>query len=567
MPGTFEEDEACFMVQKLLVIGLDGATFDLILPWVKAGKLPALKRLIQDGISGPLESTYPPLTGTAWSSFMTGKSPAQHGLLEFFRRQDGTYRQVLNNRLDMDGKSIWKHLSEGDKSVGVMGVPLTYPPEPVNGFLITGLLTPPGRRDFTYPVDLLSELETHIGEYHLRLDEKYRANNPYPFINELNENLKNNTQAALYLLNHKEWDFFMVHFYGTDRVQHEFWHLLDPAHPDHNPEELARLGNVIEDFFIKVDQAVGKILEAVDANTAVMLMSDHGFGPIYKFINFNNWLLQEGLLKLKNKPGTYLRRKLLQLGFNYTVLGKWILKLGLGKQSVRMGRAKREELQRRIFLSLNDVDWSKSKVYSMGNFGQLFVNLKGREPMGIVSPGAEYEAVLNDLTQRLQNLVDPEDGKPVIEKVMRRDEVFQGTYADRAPDLMFYTRNMQYKAMGLSDFASSNVFDPVFGSRGHHRMNGILICKGQNVFKENAQIENARIYDLAPTILYLLGRPVPSEMDGQVLMDLFTHDFREKHRVQHQVDPSSDKNEDSNILTEEEEAVLADMLRSLGYIK
>ena len=172
------------MPQKLLIIALDGATFDLILPWSEQGKLPNLRRLIHAGITSPLISTFPPLTGPAWSSFMTGKSPAMHGVLEFFRRQEGTYRQVLNSRVDIDGKSLWRYLNDAGKDVGVMGVPLTYPPEQIKGFMITGLLTPFGRRDFTYPPDLLDELEEQLGTYLLRHDEKYRPNNPYPFIKE-----------------------------------------------------------------------------------------------------------------------------------------------------------------------------------------------------------------------------------------------------------------------------------------------------------------------------------------------------------------------------------------------
>jgi predicted AlkP superfamily phosphohydrolase/phosphomutase len=551
---------------KVFVIGLDGATLDLIQPWVQEGKLPHLSHLIQNGTVGPLSSTYPPLTGPAWSSFMTGMSPAKHGVLEFFRRKEGTYRQILNNRQDIDGESLWKHLSVGGKAVGVIGIPLTYPPEPVNGFLITGLLTPPGRRDFTYPPELLEELETQLGTYHLRHDEKYRRNNPLPILEEEYRVLENNTQAALYLMSHKEWDFFMVHFLGTDRIQHEFWHMLDPNHPDHDPSEVERLGNVVQDFFVRIDTAIGRLLAALDHETVVILMSDHGFGPVYKFINFNTWLFKQGLLKLKNTPDTLFRYFLFKIGFNYTVLGNWILKLGFGKQTVRLGRAKREDWQRRIFLSLKDIDWSKSKVYSIGNFGQLYVNLKGREPEGIVSPGIEYEAVLNDLTQRLKNFRDPDNGQPVIEKIMRREEVYQGPYLDRAPDLMFYTKDMEYKAMGLSDFSSNKIFEPVFGTRGHHRMNGMLICYGPGVFKNNVTINNARIYDLAPTILYLMNQQVPTTMDGKVLLDIFTDEFREKRSIQYSNSIPAGTDQDHDALTENEEAILSDLLRSLGYV-
>lgn len=554
------------MPQKLLIIALDGATFDLILPWSEQGKLPNLRRLIHAGITSPLISTFPPLTGPAWSSFMTGKSPAMHGVLEFFRRQEGTYRQVLNSRVDIDGKSLWRYLNDAGKDVGVMGVPLTYPPEQIKGFMITGLLTPFGRRDFTYPPDLLDELEEQLGTYLLRHDEKYRPNNPYPFIKEQFEILENNTQAALYLMKNKTWDVFMIHFLGTDCVQHELWHTLDPTHPNHDPAEVERLGNVIEDFYMRVDASVGRILEAADDDTAVVVMSDHGFGPVYKFINFNVWLLEQGLLRLKNSLGTRLRYLLFRLGFNYNVLGHWVLKLGLGKQAKQMGRAKREDWQRRIFLSLNDVEWSKSKVYSIGNFGQMYVNLKGREPSGIVSPGAEYENLINDLIRRLQAMKDPTTNEPVIDQIFRREEIYTGPYASQAPDLVFTTRRMQYKAMGLSDFSSNRVFDPVYGTTGHHRMEGILICYGPGRFKQSTETIDARIYDLAPTILYLLGQEIPVEMDGNVLLELFTDDFRQDHPVVYAESDTSETTKDQSGLTDQEKAQLETMLRSLGYV-
>jgi predicted AlkP superfamily phosphohydrolase/phosphomutase len=295
-------------------------------------------------------------------------------------------------------------------------------------------------------------------------------------------------------------------------------------------------------------------------------MSDHGFGPVYKFVNFNTWLLKQGLLRLKNTPGTMFRYLLFRLGFNYSVLGNWILKLGFGKRTKKMGRAKREDWQRRLFLSLKDIDWLKSKVYSMGNFGQLFVNLEGREPQGIVSPGEEYEAVISDLIRRLEDMVDPDTGERVIQEIMRGEDVYDGPYADKAPDLLFFTRNMEYKAMGLSDFSSNKVFEPVFGTRGHHRMNGILICYGPDVFKEKSAIKNAKIFDLAPTILYLLDQDIPKSMDGQLLLDLFTEEFRADHAIKYSENLVSDETDDQIDLTEKEEEALADILRALGYV-
>ena len=496
---------------------------------------------------------------------MTGKSAGHHGVMEFFRPQAGSYQQVLNSRLDIDGKSLWRILSDADHSVGVVGVPLTYPPEPVNGCLITGLLTPPDARDYAYPPDLLQELEAQLGPYRLRHDEKYHKSNPHPFLQEQGEILEYNLKTALYLMEHKPWDFFIIHFYGSDRIQHEFWHLLDPDHPQHDPEERARLGNVVLDFYQRLDGALASLEAALDEDTVLIVMSDHGFGPIHQFFNVNSWLLKQGYLKLKPHVVTRARRLLFELGVNYSVAARWLLKFGLGRRAASVGRARREMLQRRMFLSLDDVDWSRSRAYSLGNLGQLYVNLRGREAQGVVEPGAEYEALLEELSQGLRALVDPDTGRPIVTQIFRREDVYAGPYAAASPDLAFLTHDMVYKPMGLSDFPSPRTFEPVYGSTGHHRMDGILICRGEGIFREGASIEGARIQDLAPTILHLLGVPIPQEMDGVVLSDLFTEALRAQEPViAAPVDPALDEGKPG--YTDDEEAKLMDMLRRLGYV-
>jgi len=196
----------------------------------------------------------------------------------------------------------------------------------------------------------------------------------------------------------------------------------------------------------------------------------------------------------------------------------------------------------------------------MGNFGQLYVNLKGREPQGIVPPGTEYEEVLEDLTCRLQALADPETGEPVIEQVIRRDELYDGPYAEQSADLVFLTKGMNYKAMGLSDFSSPRVFDPVYGTTGHHRMNGIMIWHGPGVVTEGKRFEGARIFDLAPTLLYFMGQPIPKTMDGRVLLDLFTPEFCQQHPVQYHW-----TREDS-VYSDQEQSDMREMMRALGYV-
>jgi predicted AlkP superfamily phosphohydrolase/phosphomutase len=548
-----------------MVVALDGATPDLVETWAQAGHLPTLKRLMDQGVSGSLRSTFPPLTGPAWSSFMTGKSAGHHGVLEFFHPVAGSYQQALNSRLDIDGKSLWRILSDAGRDVGVVGIPLTYPPEPVNGCLITGLLTPPDARDFAYPSDLLQELEAHLGPYRLRHDEKYRKADPNPFLREQEEILEYNVQTALYLMDQKPWDFFIIHFYGSDRIQHEFWHLLDPDHPQHDPEERARLGNVVLDFYRRLDSAVARLEAALDEDTVLMVMSDHGFGPIHQFFNVNSWLLKQGYLKLKPHVITRVRRVLFELGLNYSVAARGLLRFGLGRRAAAVGRARRETLQRRLFLSLDDVDWSRSRAYSLGNLGQLYVNLKGREAQGIVEPGAEYDALLDELSQALRALTDPGTGQPIVDRIFRREEVYAGPYAATSPDLAFLTKEMVTKPMGLSDFPSPRVFEPVYGSTGHHRMDGILICGGEGFVQQGARIDRARIQDLAPTILYLMDVAIPQEMDGVVLSDMFTQTVLARQPV---IAPAADPSltGPGEGYKDEDEAKLMEMLRRLGYV-
>jgi predicted AlkP superfamily phosphohydrolase/phosphomutase len=552
--------------RRVFVVAWDGATLDLLLPWCEEGRLPTLSRILKKGAHGRLTSTYPPLTGPAWASFMTGKSPGNHGVFEFFHRQEDGYSQVLSGPSSIRGKSLWRLLSEAGKKVGVINVPLTYPPEEVNGFLITGLLTPHDCDDWAYPPELIGELKANLGDYLLHHDEKYTKSNVENLLAEQHRILHNRTEAALYLMRAREWDFFMVHFYGPDRMTHEFWHLMDPSHPQHDPQEYARYGNVVLAFFEELDASLGRLMDELNEEDVLVLMSDHGMGRVTKFLNVNSWLLREGFLAVKGALPSRLRYALFRLGFNYYSLGKLVLRMGLGRRAVQMGRGRRQELQEKVFFSFRDVDWSRSRAYSMGNYGQIYVNLQGREPQGNVEPGQEYEEVLAELTQKLRDLVDDESGEAVVERVLRAQDIYRGQYVGHAPDLMFLTRDMEYKALGLSDFSSPQVLEPVYGCTGNHRMDGILALRGLGVVREGAAIEGARIEDLTPTILHLLGVPVPRDMDGRVLQRVLTPDFAQGHPVEYGEGEEPAGGLEGRDYSPEEEEELTRTLRGLGYV-
>lgn len=552
--------------RRVFVIGLDGGTFDLIKPWMQRGDLPNLQSLVQSGVHSDLESTYPPLTGPAWGSFMTGKTPVNHGVLEFFRRGSQSYDLTLNSRPDIDGRSIWRVLSDAGKNVGVLGVPLTWPPEIVNGFLVTGLLTPrQSDVDFTWPPELGLELEEELGEYLLQHTEKYLQDDPNRLIREEYAILDNLVDAALYLMQNKPWHFFMLHILGTDVMQHGFWHYMDPTHPEYDPKLVDHYGNPIFDFWRQVDKRLGDLLGNLSPDVYVMVMSDHGFGPVVKYINFNVWLLRTGFLRLKRDIWSQLRYFAFRCGYNYATAFKIGTRTGLVRRIIKFGRGKQENIQRKVFLSLNDVDWSRTQVYSVGNFGQMYVNLKGREPQGCVSPGVEYEQVLQRLEKELRALRDPETNEPVVAEIWRGPELFQGKYADRAPDLFFFTHDMKYKAMGLTDFGSNRVFEELYGTHAHHRMNGLFIARGPGVH-QGEQIQGASLIDLAPTIYALMEVPIPQDVDGEVLHQIFADDCEispcyERGPVDH-----STKSNLETVYSPEEEAEVRELLRNLGYV-
>jgi predicted AlkP superfamily phosphohydrolase/phosphomutase len=412
----------------------------------------------------------------------------------------------------------------------------------------------------------VDELGEKVGPYLIHHDEKYTKSNVEKLLEEQHRILKSRTEAALYLMKAKEWDFFMVHYYGPDRMTHEFWHLLDPTHPQHDPAEYRKYGNVVLNFFEKLDADLGRLMAELGDGDVLILMSDHGMGRVTKFLNVNSWLMREGFIGVKRDLASRLRYALFRWGFNYYAVGRIVLRAGWGKQAIQMGRGRRQELQERLFFSFRDVGWSRTRAYSMGNYGQIFVNLRGREPKGCVSPGSEYEEVLDELTGRLYDLVDPDTGQRVVERVFRSREVYRGRYVEKAPDLMFVTSNMEYKALGLSDFNSPHVLEPVYGCTGNHRMEGILAVQGKSVVKEGETIDGAGIQDLAPTILYALGVPVPADMDGQVLKDAFSPEFLRKHPPEFGEAEDQMARPEERAYSQEEEEELARRLKGLGYV-
>lgn len=544
---------------RVFVIGLDGATFDLIRPWAESGQLPTFKKLMDGGAWGNLTSTVPPVTASAWSSFMTGKNPGAHGLFDFMQRRDGSYDLAPVSALDRDGKAVWDLAGEGGKKVIVMNVPVTWPPQPVQGLLVTGMLTPRGAPEYTYPRELADELRAQVGEYIIYSDEVYSPGRGEIFLQALKYSADQRTKAAEYLMSKYPWDLSVLVFPETDTVSHGLWSAFDPTHHEHNSSQ-AKFHDGILTVYQHLDGLIDRLTRNLGEDTAVLLMSDHGHGPVRNFLYVNNYLVQLGMLRFKPQWSARVKQLAFRAGLTPRTVYRLLLAIGLGKlrrtlDKRRGGRG----LLKRFFLSFADVDWSRTRAYSIGYIGEVHINLRGREPQGIVEPGEDYQRTRDEVIAALRELKLP-DGKALVEQTWKKEEIYSGAHLAEAPDILFLPRGLETIAFGDFEFGSNRVVEPSYGVSSSHRMNGIVLGQGAGV-KPAGRFKGARLIDLAPTILHLLGLPVPVDMDGRVLREILSDD-----RAVEYGGTSAGQTQANEGYTAEEEAQVIERLQDLGYI-
>lgn len=547
---------------KVVVIGLDGGTFDLVKPWAEAGYLPTFQGLMAEGVWGDLRSTMPPITAPAWSSFITGKNPGNHGLIDFIYRRPDTYQVSPVNASIRQGRSFWSLLGSAGKRVIVVNVPVTYPPEPVNGVMITGLMTPSESSDFTYPGELAEKLRA--SGYRIHAPQSYAKGNIDRFIKAIDETTAIQVNHLWQLMDTEPWEFLMYVFRGPDRMQHGLWHFMDPEHPLHGAPGTDRYQDAIREHYQSIDRYLAELLDRLDDNTVLILMSDHGFGPFHKYIYMNNWLLKWGLLKLKRKPGTFVKNQAFQAGITPISIYNQMLKFGLGGMKGRVTKGKGQKKLARFFLSFGDIDWSRTTVYSLGNAGQLWLNVRGREPQGIVSPGTEYENVRQETVELLQSMRDPETDELLVDEIYTREQLFSGPNIERMPDIVFVPKGFRYLSFGEYEFASNKLLDVSYGITGWHRMNGMVLVHGRPV-QPGSRLVDARIEDIAPTVLYLLDQSVPGSMDGRVLDEILKPEWVDSDRIARRDDPD-DQHREEEAFSIEDEAAVRQRLEDLGYL-
>jgi len=553
------------MSSRVFLLGWDGATWDILRPLMAEGRLPVLQGLMKKGVSGTLQSVFPPLSPVAWTTVMTGKNSGKHGIFEFLEHHHNPLQGKVNSSRAIKSELVWETAGRHGKRTVAGGVPMSYPPRPINGFFVGDFLSPADSADFSSDPAAFEAMKKSLGgKYRAWATVTHDGGHEADALADLQSFLTEHLAAVEYMATHHEWDLFMYDLMATDRIQHELWHAWQPSHMKAKGRDLSKIRDGFIQFWESLDAGVGRILEKLGPETNVILMSDHGFGPIEWYVNFNVWLLDEGFIKLKNS--LYVRQK--HWFFRRGVTPEWIYKimtkLGLADQRVSRFQGKQDNFWDRLatsgFLSGKHIDWSQTVAYAQGNFGQIFLNIKGRQPNGCVEP-ADAPALIERIKERLLEIKHPETGEPLVERVMERDELYSGPLSHMGPDLTVVLKDWNYRTIGLHEFTTHKTISPAFGPTGDHRMEGMIVGTGP-AFEPGAEPQNASLLDIAPTVLHLLGVPVPEDMDGRVLTELLRPELRGKLQKQEAVEAgvsAADYNED-------DDAVIQQRLADLGYL-
>lgn len=561
--------------RKVIVLGIDGATFDVITPLAAAGRLPNFSKLMQRGVHGTLLSTVPVVSAVAWTSFMTGRGPVKHQIFDFCGKVPGAYDFIVNTAKTRTRKPFWMNLTDLGKRVFVVGVTMSYPPDPVNGYMISGLGIPSDEdtASYVHPKEFAEELVKNVGPYRSVPDVKFRSLNSSDsekekFINAISDQVDYRIKLFKYMWAKEKFDFSMLFFLDTDGASHYFWKYMDPLHRAHTPGPYA---DAIYRVYEKIDSALGEIMVVTGGEADLVLVSDHGFGPLNKVVFLNNWLRSKGYLEFNElsfieTTSNFLKKAARRAKGLITGPGRSIGD-GPGARIGGEGSGK--------FV------WRKTKAFFNGTVGNIFINLKGREPEGIVEP-ADYTSFCNELVVRLMSMEDPVSKEKIVQSVERYRAIETDsteTEATRTPDLHVSFKS-GYSAIG-EEIALHNLKDTgvvVADSNnwsGAHEPEGIFIAAPGEAggIRQGSDIEGARIIDVAPTLLYMLGAPVPRDMDGRLLDGIFTREYLDAHPVVYSDEPADRGGPSANATAEatdtpgegDDEEVLK-RLRDLGYI-
>jgi predicted AlkP superfamily phosphohydrolase/phosphomutase len=463
--------------RRVFVIGLDCADPVLIFDrW--RDELPNFRQLMETGAYGPLTSCTPCITVPAWSSMTSGKDPGVLGFYGFRNRADYSYENMsMATGSVVKEPRVWELLGEAGKHVIVVGVPQTYPIKPVNGHLVSSFLTPSVQRQYTYPNELRYEIDRLLGGREYDVDvRQFRTEDKGFLLKQIYEMTEKRFIVLKHLLKNKPWDFFMFVEMGVDRIHHGLWQYMDPTHPKYEPGNPYQ--DAIKEYYQYIDHELGEMLSALDDDTVVMVVSDHGAKKMDGGICINEWLCREGYLVLKEEP-------------------------------VREG-------ERPIPFEKVEIDWEKTTAWGAGGYyARIFLNVQGREPQGLI-PKKDYEKVRDELVAAIEAIPD-QNGNRLNTTCFRPEAIYRDV-RNIPPDLIIYLGDLHWRSVGSFGFDSIYTSENDIGpDDANHAQDGVIIYYDPRQNLQGQQLSGTHLMDFAPTVLHLMQHPISDDIQGKVI--------------------------------------------------
>lgn len=536
-------------MRRVVIVGFDGLDPNLI--WTWKNRLHNFNRLLNEGATGKLRSTIHPLTPQAWTSLICGTNCAKHGIYDFGKHKKNSYQIELVNSTHRRTWAIWELASFAGVRVGIFGVPLSWPVDRVNGFLISGMHSPE-LDSSTYPKELAFALKKNFPNY--RIDAMVHwYSDENEFLNDSFDMLDVHFKVADWLWQTFEPELFFATFVSADRIMHALWRTL--------PENIADTPDSNPIFLVhkKLDEILGWAFELVRDDDLLIVCSDHGFGPLKKDVYLNRFLADAGYLRFDPKKVKNFKRAIEPRALS-DPCHSWHLKryanpseLPADDELIIKGKIDP------YYLDFETIDWENTLAYSAGMMGNIFINTEGLRPQGIVRWGKEYEELVSRLMKELRCLCDPDDKKPLVSAIYRREQLYWGPYIWDAPDILVVLRDYEYVTRGATEFWGKDlVSTPVVNHSGNHRLDGFFAAWGSQISKRTMHIE---ITDIAPILLVHLGIPLPKYLDGKLPISMYNN-FSELNIRWEERDM---KRPERNGYSPNEEEVIRRRLKGLGY--
>lgn len=548
------------MKRRILIIGLDGATFDVINPLIEEGRMPNVAGLIAAGVSGCMLSTVPPISGPAWISLATGMKPERTSIYDFTYRKDESYQLHHITSADYAGRAVWDYLGNAGKRVGILNYPMFFPPYPVNGFITTGLGASDGD-EFTCPAALKQDLNRAAGgKYELQVGyHNVRYENTELFLNDLQRVLVKKLRAATCLAKEKQWDFFWFVLSETDWLQHLMWQYLDHQRLDSNAQSRRGFRERFKELWGLIDQAIGELCAIVGPQTNIVVVSDHGFGPNKEVFKLNVWLEREGYLIWRRSKCRVFEDAKEAICRHGRAFARAIRLHRLAPGLYGHGRVTKDKLIEKV---IDQIDLDKSVAFDPGHtipFGGIYINDQ------LVTSPRKREELSREIEEKLHDWADA--NKVGVETWRRSDS--SAVRANTGPDVLVGIDD--WGCVVLKEHLSGEVFERrPYSSRhtGSHRMNGIFVAAGPDI--RRGTVETVHLYDIAPTILHLFNVPVPADMDGRVREDIISDDFLRAHPAGLPNETAGNKCRETTSrareMTEQEKDFVQKQLKDLGYM-